>query len=514
MKKTKYLLHGFFFALSSAIIIYVSNSASIINIHPLDIIYPTIFALIVYLLFLLIGYLISRSLETAGLFASILVLGLFYIWPVFTAILIIYLISFLLIKILFKKIKFLKMYFILNIISVILFGIILVLFINLLVGVPRVSRSNTIHPIGLVLDSILTIKDTPDIYYIILDGYGREDMLQTVLDYDNTSFIDALEQRGFFIAVESKSNYPRTLLSLSSSLNMQYLDTMSPVMGDSSLRWPVTDTIQHSEVRNILENIEYKTIFFASGWDYTDIRDGDFYEAPYPIMLKNFENPFLNFTNLSILRYTNRLGIAYPSYDTHRQIISYAFSKLPEVAVIPGPKFVFAHIIAPHPPYVFSRSGDPVNPDYPYTLNDPPKNSGGILASRNNYIDQLIFVNKEILRTIDGILENSKDPPVIILQGDHGSGIFVDYGSIENSCLYERYSILNAYYLPGVDKTSIPEDLSPVNSFRYIFNEYFKTEIELLPNRQYFSTSKNFYQFTDITGMTESACETNLVSTP
>ncbi len=155
-------------------------------------------------------------------------------------------------------------------------------------GEPWASAPVTVRPITGVPDTVPSQAVTPDIYYIILDGYGRADMLQTIHSFDNSMFVDALEQRGFLVASESQSNYARTLLSLSSSLNMQYLDTMSSAMGDSDLWWPAKGALQHSEVRRILENRGYKTIFFANNTDYSDIRDGDFYEAPFPIQLDIF----------------------------------------------------------------------------------------------------------------------------------------------------------------------------------------------------------------------------------
>jgi hypothetical protein len=118
----------------------------------------------------------------------------------------------------------------------------------------------------------------------------------------------------------------------------------------------------------------------------------------------------------------------------------------------------------------------------------------------------LEFINRKMLATIDGILANSESPPIIIVQGDHGPGTQTNYDSWEKTCLYERYSILNAYYLPGVEKDSLPVDLSPVNSFRLILNTYFNGQLELLENRQYFSTSAHFYEFTDVTGQTQKAC--------
>jgi hypothetical protein len=500
MKSLTYLTHGFVFALGSAIILY----GAVINlntlIHPADVIPPVIFSVFAFFLFVLVSYLLTRSLEASGLIASLLILGFFHLWSVFLAVILIALISLVSIKLFFKKVRYTDTHLVLNAISIAVVGYYLFRFIALNIGEPWAVAPVTVQPIDGVPDANSSQVSTPDIYYIILDGYGRADMLQTIHGFDNSMFVDALEQRGFVVASDSQSNYARTLLSLSSSLNMQYLDTMSSTMGDSNLWWPVKDAVQHSEVRRILENRGYKTIFFANNSDYSDIRDGDVYEAPFPIQLDNFSGLFLYQTNLGFLAGIDQLGIADLSYDTHRRIILYAFDRLPEVAAIEGPKYVFAHIVAPHSPYVFDRAGNPIEPNYPFTLS---------VEERAGYIDQLQFVNRKILATIDGILANSEAPPIIIIQGDHGPGTMTNHNSLEKSCLYERFSILNAYHLPGVNKTSVPMDLSPVNSFRFIFNTYFNSDLELLPNRQYFSTSEHFYQFTDVTGQTQKVCKSN-----
>ena len=65
----------------------------------------------------------------------------------------------------------------------------------------------------------------PDIFHIILDAYGRQDALG---DYDNSSFLAALEERGFYVASEATSNYTGTLVSLASSLNLAYLHDFEP----------------------------------------------------------------------------------------------------------------------------------------------------------------------------------------------------------------------------------------------------------------------------------------------
>lgn len=472
---------------------------------PVEILPASIFSILAFLLFMLIGYLLTRKFEVAGLLASFFILGFFYLWSVFLLVLISTVISLLLFRIIFKRIKLDNIHMVLNTISIAVVGFYLFQLFIMLTGVPRVNNQETIIPIQDKATALTSPNTPPDIYYIILDGYGRADMLQTVHGFDNAEFVDALEQRGFIVASNSQANYPRTLLSLSSSLNMQYLDTMSSVMGNSRLWWPVRDTVQHSEVRKILERQGYKTVFFASSWDDTDIRDGDYYETPFKVMLNNFTDSFLVFTNLRILQGIGQFGIAWPSYNTHRELILYSFDRLPDVAEIPGPKFVFTHILAAHPPFVFDQLGDPVNPDYPYSFLIP--SFVDVSEFQKSYFDQLIFMNREILSTIDGILANSSSPPVIILQGDHGPGYYLDLNSIKGSCLFERFSILNAYYLPGANREYLPTDLAPVNTFRFIFNQYFQTKLEILPNKQYFSFNIDSYQFTDVTNQTQNTCQ-------
>ena len=102
---------------------------------------------------------------------------------------------------------------------------------------------------------------------------------------------------------------------------------------------------------------------------------------------------------------------------------------------------------------------------------------------------------------IDKILANSPEPPVIILQSDHGSGSRLDTESIEKSDLHERMSILNAYYLPGHTGPDVGlyQTITPVNSFRVVFNTYLGAKLPLLPDRNYFSTWPAPFRFIDVT---------------
>jgi hypothetical protein len=74
----------------------------------------------------------------------------------------------------------------------------------------------------------------PDIYYIILDGHARSDILAELYGYDNNWFVDSLRQRGFYVADRSRTNYAQTYLSLASTLNMTYLDSLAQAVGPKS----------------------------------------------------------------------------------------------------------------------------------------------------------------------------------------------------------------------------------------------------------------------------------------
>lgn len=500
MKKVFHLAHGLFFTLGSAMVIYMVSDA-VIYMPRRDVLLPTLFACLAYGLFLGLAALLTRQLETASLIATFFVLGFLYTWSLFMVILVGALLCIGILTLRMKRFRLKTIHLALNALAVAVVGYYGVRFLSLSVAYPAAEQEVALEDVWNP-QVPFTGSSRPDVYYIILDGYGRADMLEQILAFDNSEFIEALDQRGFVVGTRSRPNYPTTILSLTSSLNMQYLDPLSEQMGDGKVWWPLIDLIHHNQVRTDLESLGYQTVFFASSYDYTNIRDGDDYESPYPVVLNNFSTYFLSYTNLDILGpLARQAGVAWPSYGTHRTVILHTLRTLPQVAAMPGPKFVFAHILNAHPPYVFDAQGNPVDPDTPYSLMVLDED-----AHRDAYVAQVSYLNREILAAVDGILAASATPPVIILQADHGSGIYLHVSSIEQTCLSERYSIFNAYYLPNVSAADVPTDITPVNSFRLVFNEYFNAGLELLPERNYFSSNFDFFRFTEVTDQIGSYC--------
>ena len=84
---------------------------------------------------------------------------------------------------------------------------------------------------------------------------------------------------------------------------------------------------------------------------------------------------------------------------------------------------------------------------------------------------------------INSILSKSSTPPIIIIQGDHGARSPLRRALKER--IKERFSILNAYYLPNGGEKRLYANISPVNTFRVIFNYYFGANFELLEDKSY-----------------------------
>lgn len=332
----------------------------------------------------------------------------------------------------------------------------------------------------------------PDVYYIILDGYGRKDILQAFYDFDNSDFLDALGARGFYVAEESSSNYVQTLLSLSSTLNMDYIQSLSTDGIKIEDREALVELLAKSEVRDTLAQNGYELVSFRNSYNATVSNAEIYYDdtgLAYPVTA--FESIVIDRTLARVLLYVpafNKAFVEVP-YDTHRDQILSTFARLREIPGLDGDYFVYAHIIAPHPPFVFDEDGEALPHNEPFRLADGNQYIKN--HSRADYVTgyrrQIQYINILVLGTVDAILAASETPPIIIIQGDHGPGSRLHQGLLEKTLPAERFGILNAYYFPGQDYTSLYPSISPVNSFRVLLDQFFGTDHALIPDRHYYS---------------------------
>jgi hypothetical protein len=330
-------------------------------------------------------------------------------------------------------------------------------------------------------------ENPPDVYYFILDSYGRADNLYEAYGFDNSGFLEALKERGFYVAECSQSNYVRTEISLASSLNMMYLqDLDDDFKPDSISRHTLWDSLQHSAVRYNFESMGYTTVNFASGYAWLELGDADLFLSPPPFSsgLTEFEGLFLRTTLARYIQDWGWVDADAVMGQSFRDRFNNIFDNMDELARMPEPTFVYAHVISPHPPFVFDPDGNPTHPSDFWNENHqyPPD-----LYARG-YQNQLAFLNKKMLEAVDTILAESKTPPIIVIQGDHGPWL-----QPKN----KRMWILNAYYLPGHTDKLYPA-ITPVNTFRLVFDAYFGGKYDMLEDVSYFSPVPKLYEFSEI----------------
>ncbi len=290
----------------------------------------------------------------------------------------------------------------------------------------------------------------PNLYYIILDGYANEHILKKHYNFDNSDFTGFLKNNGFYVADSAISNYYSTHPSVASTLNMDYL----PKTTNDHWRERILD----NKFFKVLKNNGYTLYRLQSGYSVTS----GFYDVDSTVTINGpneFERGILKFT---IFRLDDLFGmIQYARLKSQ-------FEKLDEVAEISkAQRFVFVHIVAPHPPFVFNSKGE-------HVYNQ--KHSDNSWEPKSNYVGQLIYVNKIIKTFISQIIGNDKSG-VIIVQSDHGPWV----QSPDEKVVFEsRSMILNAVRYPSLNDSLFNIKMSSVNTFRFFTKHFIDPSVKLL----------------------------------
>lgn len=372
------------------------------------------------------------------------------------------------------------------------------------VGMVRTAIENGGTSVRVVNEDLASAPRTPltgrqpDIYYLIFDRYTGAAELRERFGFDNSAFLDALRKRGFYVPERSFANYPVTSSSLASSLNAGLLVSKGPVERSHAAK-PLYPLLKQPAVPAYLQSRGYEFVHIGSWWGPTmrsEIADRNpktawelelFGRKTY---LGDLSGVFINktmFRDLFEKLPTSRSTL----FDNHDPAFRTQVSDVTRLAAEHGgrPKFVFTHFLMPHPPYIFDADG---------SRGYPPGMQGG-----EKYIRQLRYTNTEILRMVDAILRNDMgNPPIIILQADEGEypTRFTTDRDPSDAEVRQKTSILNAYYFPGRRYDTLYEDITPVNTFRAVLNEFFGTDLAREPDRTYTLGGRyNFLDFVDVT---------------
>lgn len=353
----------------------------------------------------------------------------------------------------------------------------------------------------------------PDIYYLVLDAYAREDILQSRFQFSNQSFLDGLRKMDFMVLDESFANYPFTHLSLSSTLNLQYLDDI--VIPEFIARAPATNPhryqylsskfgkeyISRNQLRYFLEKMGYTWYRNDSGYPMTRLRIESASEIAFgPVsqlelmILDN--NMFGHLLGLM----TNRYSVQAFSHQKWRN----ALSQFADLTSKSSPKFCFYHIVSPHGPFSFDDDGS-VAPErvdgliLPGVMDDRLNNNDRDPKYRQLYPKNVAGLNIYVRQAVEKILRETNGEAIVIIQSDHGPSLGFNYYDIGKSDLKTRFSNLSAIYMPKkYSRKGFDPNTSNVNTFRVILSNVFGVDMPKLEDKAMFAFAGDL-QFKEVT---------------
>ena len=315
-----------------------------------------------------------------------------------------------------------------------------------------------------------------DIWVLVLDRYGSAESLRLNYGIEET-LTGWLSEHGFHVTPGAHANYPRTSQSLASSLNLDYL---------SELKAPAKTWLNDHVVGRYLTGLGYRYIHIGSRYEPTRTA----VSATVNRKLDNTSDFATALFDSSLApAVIERLGMANMDIRRQRQAAwgEFELDALDETLAEPGPKFVFAHLLLPHPPYVFDAEGNVVPDDV-----DRKRSTSEAYEQQMQYLDSRI---KALLEPL--LATPEEDRPIIVVMADEGPypkryegnpliqgpDPDFDWSTITDEELRIKYGILHAMLLPGIEDPQVPPDLTSVNTFRYLFDTYFDADLPLLEDR-------------------------------
>lgn len=464
----KFPIHTFLICLFVSLFLY-GNNVELVEIHM---IYRTVgIGLLLSLIIFMISLAFLKEKIKAGIITSFIILSLFHygviydfleglyyqgLWPLKSIhrYLVCLFILFIVAIIWFikrKKTDNFRINYFFNLL--ILF---LVLYNSILILVKKNNSTSKIIVAEKYTGNFLkskTGKKLPNIYYMILDGYANSNILKDHYKFDNSNFMDYLSGNHFYVADSAFSNYYNTSQSLGATLNMQYHNN-----SDNSSY----DKLRNNTLLLELKKYGYKTYSLQSGYAITSgLANID------SVITINSPNEF----ERSILKYTIcRLDDIFGFIPFSR--LKSQIEKLDDIESLKNvsPKFVFIHIVAPHPPFVFNEKGE---------RSFTRKDNDNSWEPKEKYIQQLKYINSITKNFINNIIKVDSES-VFILQSDHGP--FITSNKAED-VFKARSMILNAIRYPQKDSCSdLYRNISSINTFRWVFKNYIDTTYGLIPD--------------------------------
>lgn len=322
-----------------------------------------------------------------------------------------------------------------------------------------------------------------NLYYIITDEYARADVLKDTLYFDNSLFLNAMEERGFFVAAKARSNYTTTDLALMSLLEMDYLVTENSPPYTNWLRFYPAALNAGVVPRSlgIFRRMGYRTIRVSNGW-------GGCYESGFSecyIGERARHNKFFTYALGSFIRNTpltqifNYMNKNIQGKSTIDAIP--AIERILATSLKSESLFLFAHHFPPHSPYKYNADCSPLK-------SSASEEEMTLEAKKEFYRDAVSCTNVMILKFVDTVIKN--DPTaVIVIQADHGSPFQWDrklrLSEVSDQALHERSAILNVIRMPERCQRSLYPEIGNVNTMRAVVGCILRKDLSFVEDRSF-----------------------------
>ena len=299
------------------------------------------------------------------------------------------------------------------------------------------------------------------------------------------SFSRASKSAASSVNDSSRANYYWTFLSLASSLNYDYLqDIAAPLFAD-----PETTTLRngYDHVARLAQDNRAAHFLRARGYRYVHIQSSTppTVRNPYAdeqVTCKGglFDDEY--FRTLAEVTWL-RVGGSLASADL-AECHKLRLRSLGDQAQQPGPKFVFAHFLPPHHPYLFDRHGNVLKH---VTISNQFDFQAQLWEDKHGYLEQVLLHEPHAARS------DRPHPGRVGAAADHHRAVrpWSEPAWWPAARRGDGAAFRELCGLPAAGcarRARMPRDCAPVNQFRYLFNHYFDARLPILPDRNFFST--------------------------
>jgi hypothetical protein len=303
------------------------------------------------------------------------------------------------------------------------------------------------------------IGPLPDIYFVILDDYAAPSQMKRYFHYDMSPFVKYLRQKGF-IVTEMNTESLATAAILAGRINREAKKRRDGVLSSGNLSNSLLESMNILNTQDEEQMIRLrnsKVIVYLKSIGYQFIHMGSWFaQTRYNQLADQNINCFgFQFKDeLSMIIASNSvLRLAVINRYFHRKAVLDAFAAMENMPATDGkPKFIFAHIICPHTPYVFGANGEKL--DF---------NPGKSKDNKQLYLDQHAFITKKVKELVDHKLSTAQAAPVIIIQADHGARMDKP----------RAHQVFSAIHIPNYKGKTWPDSISSTDTFRYVFTGIF-----------------------------------------